>query len=364
MLKNQNQRKRRKKLSSARPHIALGLSGGVDSATSAALLLSEGYQVTGVTCVFCDGDDAVSNIQAAESVCRHLGIDHVVYEAQEIFNQEVIHPFIHDCASGLTPAPCVMCNRHCKIPVLCAAADELGCDKVATGHYARVIQDRKTARFALKRALDESKDQSYMLSLLTQDQLARLVLPLGGYTKLEVRAYAEEHGIPVAHRAESQDLCFITGDYRDFLRDAGIEDERGKIVTFEGEIVGEHKGLHHYTLGQRKGLGVAMGEPYFVVAKDPHNNTIVIAPKNRTFISSLEVKDLNWMFEIPQGPCMVKIRYRSKPALADVVVLDGGRARINFYDPQSLTAPGQCCAIYQGSDLLGGAIIDRVFFLE
>lgn len=320
--------------------------------------------MTGVTCVFQDGEDVASTVQAAESVCRHLGIDHVVYEVQDLFDEQVVRPFIHDCVAGLTPAPCVTCNRYCKIPVLCLAADELGCDKIATGHYARVVHDLETGRYALKRALDESKDQTYMLSLLTQDQLERLVLPLGGYTKPEVRAHAEKLGIPVAHRPESQDLCFVPGDYRDFLRDAGVKDDPGKILTVEGETVGEHAGLHHYTLGQRKGLGVAMGQPYFVVSKNACANTVTIAPKERTFIRAVEVTELNWMLEAPTEPCMVKIRYRSKPALARVKAVEEDRVRVEFFEPQSLTAPGQCCAFYQGSLLLGGGIIDKVIFSE
>lgn len=364
MLTSQSRRKKSKTLNSARAHIALGLSGGVDSATSAALLLSERYRVTGVTCVFQDGPDASATIEAASAVCRHFGIDHVVYEVQDIFARNVIEPFIQDCAAGLTPAPCVTCNRYCKIPVLCLAADELGCEKIATGHYARVVEDLDTGRYTLKRALDESKDQTYMLSLLLQEQLERLVLPLGGYTKPEVRHYAEELGIPVAHRPESQDLCFVEGDYRDFLLQEGVKDAPGSIVTSDGEQVGTHVGLHRYTLGQRKGLGVAMGEPYFVINKDARSNTVTIAPKDRTFIKAVEVAELNWMLECPTEPCMVKIRYRSNPALARVYALPDQRVRVEFGEPQSLTAPGQCCAFYQGSVLLGGGIIDKVIFSE
>lgn len=362
MLTSRSRRKKYPTLNRARSHIALGLSGGVDSATSAALLLSEGYRVVGVTCIFQDDDEAASTVKAAEAVCRHLGIDHVVYEAQKIFAEQVIAPFVHDLAEGFTPAPCVTCNRYCKIPVLCHAADELGCDKIATGHYARVIQDLETGRFALKRALDESKDQTYMLSLLTQEQLSRLVLPLGGYTKSEVRMYAAEQNIPVAHRPESQDLCFVDGDYRDFLRGAGIEDRPGKILTVEGTVVGEHSGLHRYTLGQRKGLGLALGEPYFVIAKDAATNTLTIAPKEQAFIAAVEVDQLNCMLDAPNDRCSVKIRYRSKPAPARLTSLESGRMRVEFDTPQAITAPGQCCAFYQGSMLFGGGIIDRVVF--
>lgn len=362
MLTSRSRRKKPKTLNSARTHIALGLSGGVDSATSAALLLSEGYRVVGVTCIFHDGIESDTTIAAAEAVCRHLGIDHVVYDARQVFDEQVIRPFIADSGSGFTPSPCVTCNRFCKIPVLCHAADELGCEKIATGHYARVVEDLDLRRFALKRALDETKDQTYMLSLLTQDQLARLILPLGGYTKTEVRQYAQDAGIPVAHRPESQDLCFIEGEQRDFFIQSGLPDNPGDIVTPDGKVVGAHTGLHHYTLGQRKGLGVAMGEPYFVVAKDAEVNTLTIAPKEHTFISSVEVSDLNWMLPMPSDPCSVKIRYRSRPALASVELLESDRVRVEFAYPQALTAPGQCCAFYEGNTLVGGGIIDRVVF--
>ena len=376
MLTSQSRRKKPKTLNSTRPHIALGLSGGVDSATSAALLLSQGYRVTGVTCIFNDADAGSategmsaglsgqpgqsSTIAAAEAVCRALGIDHVVYDAREVFRDQVIDPFVADCAQGLTPSPCVTCNRFCKIPLLCQAADELGCEKIATGHYARVVEDTVLHRFALKRALDETKDQTYMLALLTQEQLSRLVLPLGGYTKQEVRQYALEQGIPVAKRPESQDLCFVLGELDDFLAEQGIADESGPIVTRTGEVVGEHQGIHHFTLGQRKGLGVALGEPYFVVGKDAREKSITIAPKEQAFISAVEVVDLNWMLPLPTEPCSVKIRYRSKPVLAHLKALEDDRVRVQFFEPQILTAPGQCCAFYQGSVLLGGGIIDTV----
>lgn len=340
------------------------MSGGVDSATSAALLLSEGYRVTGVTCIFQDDARSRAAVAAAEDVCRFLAIDHVVYEAQSVFEEQVIQPFIDDSRVGLTPSPCVTCNRFCKIPVLCKAADDLGCAKIATGHYARVVEDLDTGRFALKRALDESKDQTYMLSLLTQEQLARLVLPLGGYTKAEVRHYAEDQGIPVAHRAESQDLCFVEGDYRDFLSGAGVVDEPGPILLRDGREVGKHDGLHRYTLGQRKGLGVALGEPHFVVGKDAEANAVLIAPKDKAVIRAVEVGELNWMLPLRTEPCTVKIRYRSAPVIAQVEPLENDRARVVFAQPQALTAPGQCCAFYQGNVLLGGGIIDTVVFSE
>ncbi len=347
--------------------IVLGLSGGVDSATSAALLIAQGYRVIGVTCRFVDDEASADAVKNAEMVCRHLGIDHFVYDARALFEAQVINPFCRLCAQGMTPSPCVFCNRNCKIPVLLKAADDLGCEKVATGHYARVVELVDQGRFTLKVALDHNKDQSYMLSLLDQDQLSRLVLPLGGYTKQEVRSHAASLGIPVATRPESQDLCFVPGDYRDFLLAQGIPDDPGPIVLHSGKVVGEHKGLHHYTLGQRKGLGVALGRPCFVVEKRTDDNTLVVGFEEESLIDSVEVDQLNWMaFDSCEKPfeCSVKIRYRSKAVPCTVTPLGQKRVRVTFLNNQSLTAPGQYAVFYQGDLLCGGGVISSVRFAQ
>lgn len=327
--------------------------------------MSEGYRVYGVTAAFHTDDATAQAIEDAREVCRFLGIDHVVYEAQGLFDQEVIQPFCSMCAEGSTPSPCVFCNRFCKIPLLERAALDLGCEYVATGHYARVVTLPDCGRYALKTALDHSKDQSYMLSLLTQEQLSKLVLPLGGYTKTEIRFHAESLGIPVAHRPDSQDLCFIKDDYRDFLLSRGVEDKPGVIVTKDGRVVGEHQGLHRYTLGQRKGLGVALGEPCFVLEKNTQDNTLVIGFKEDSYLSSVTVSGMNWIaFDTaPQlFECSVKIRYRSEPVPCSVRHDGNNTIRIDFHSPQSLTATGQYAVCYQGDLLLGGGMISAVEF--
>ncbi|MDR2721617.1 MAG: tRNA 2-thiouridine(34) synthase MnmA, partial [Coriobacteriaceae bacterium] len=243
-----------------KPRIALGMSGGVDSAVSAALLMRAGYEVVGVTCLFFDDETALGAQADAKAVCDLLGIAHVVWDCAPAFEAAVIEPFVGDYASGLTPSPCVSCNARCKIPSLIACADSLACAWVATGHYARVARLTKNNRFVIKAALDASKDQSYMLAQLSQDQLARLVFPLGGTTKAEVRIIAQDLGFSVADKPESQDVCFIKGDYVDFLKERGLADEAGAIVNATGEVLGQHTGLFRYTLGQRKGIGVAAGE--------------------------------------------------------------------------------------------------------
>ncbi|MEG2628346.1 MAG: tRNA methyl transferase PRC-barrel domain-containing protein, partial [Raoultibacter sp.] len=233
--------------------IVLGMSGGVDSATSAALLLSAGHQVLGVTCLFLPTKEARAAALDAAAVCKLLGIEHVIRDCTGVFSSCVVDPFVSDYAAGLTPSPCVQCNRFCKIPELIAVADERGYDAVATGHYARIAQLSSNGRFVVKTALDESKDQSYMLAMLEQEQLARLVLPLGGTTKADVRIHAADLGLPVAEKPESQDICFVSGDYTDFLAARGVVGAPGNIVTQAGAVVGQHAGLARYTVGQRKG---------------------------------------------------------------------------------------------------------------
>ena len=238
--------------------IALGMSGGVDSAVSAALLMRAGYEVVGVTCRFRDNAATERAAADAAAVCSQLGIRHETPECVGEFERCVVEPFVSSYAAGLTPSPCVGCNARCKMPALVRVADELGCDRIATGHYARIARLSDSGRFVVKRALDARKDQSYMLSLLSQEQLARLVLPLGAMTKAEVRVIAADLGLVVAEKAESQDNCFIEGDYRPFLRARGVEDAPGDIVDRMGNVLGCHEGLANYTVGQRKGIGVVL----------------------------------------------------------------------------------------------------------
>ncbi|MEG0322358.1 MAG: tRNA 2-thiouridine(34) synthase MnmA, partial [Raoultibacter sp.] len=273
--------------------VALGMSGGVDSATSAAVLMRAGFEVLGVTCLFTDDAKSQAAVRDAAAVCALLGIKHEVSDCTSLFGCEVVDAFVESYAAGFTPSPCVSCNARCKIPALIQAADAFGCEKVATGHYARIAQLSENGRFVVKTALDNSKDQSYMLSQLDQDQLARLILPLGGTTKADVRVLADELGLHVADKPESQDICFIEGDHIAYLEERGVEGVPGNVVDSRGTVVGEHAGLFRYTIGQRKGIGIAASDPYYVIGKHFSRNELVVGFKDETSIGAVTVAHPN-----------------------------------------------------------------------
>lgn len=343
--------------------VALGMSGGVDSSVAAALLQRAGYEVVGVTCLFGDDEAARADAEAAARVCSVLGIRHAVADCTAAFEERVVQPFVRAYAEGLTPSPCVGCNASCKLPALLEVADQLGCGKVATGHYARIAQLSENGRFVVKAGLDERKDQSYMLALLSQGQLARLVLPLGALTKAEVRVLATEMGLPVAEAPESQDICFISGDYRDFLHERGVADEPGAIVDADGTVKGTHDGLFGFTVGQRKGIGVAGPEPYYVVGKRPATRELVIGTADQAKIEGVTVGGANWQaFERLDSACeaMVKLRYRSRGVACIMEPEDEDRVRVRLRSAQPTTAPGQYAVFYEGSTVLGGGMIEEV----
>ena len=343
--------------------VALGMSGGVDSAVSAALLMRAGYEVVGVTCRFTDDAAADRAAGDAAAVCARLGLRHVERDCAALFESAVVQPFVDAYAAGLTPSPCVGCNACCKLPSLLAAADELGCESVATGHYARIAQLADNGRYVVKCALDARKDQSYMLALLSQEQLARLVLPLGGTTKAEVRVLAADLGLPVAEKPESQDVCFIEGDYRAFLRARGVDDRPGAIVDCAGAVLGRHDGLANYTLGQRKGIGVAAPEPYYVVEKRVETRELVVGFADETLIGSVVVGGMNWQAYPALGEsydAMVKLRYRSRPCACIIEPEDDQRVSLALRSPQPTTAPGQYAVLYDGDTVLGGGMIEEV----
>ncbi len=363
--------------------VAVGMSGGVDSSVAALALLQQGYRVVGVTCRFCDDGKTAAAERDAQAVCERLGIAHAVFDATEQFERVVVQPFVEGYAAGLTPSPCVGCNALCKIPSLCEAADELGCEFVATGHYARIAQvplasggpaagdgegrpDASASfRYAVRTALDGSKDQSYMLSMLDQAQLARLILPLGGMTKPAVRQAAAQAGLPVAQKEESQDICFLGDacDYRAFLAQRGVADRPGPIVLADGAMVGSHSGLHGYTVGQRKGLGVAYREPLYVVAKEAEANRLVVGTADQALIGQVHTGPASWQaVEELSEPirAMVKLRYRSRPVPCVVEPAPGGGATVRLNEPQPTTAPGQYAVFYVGDTVIGAAVIGKV----
>lgn len=340
--------------------VALGVSGGVDSAVSISVLKNMGYEVIGITCIFDRSEKTDISIRDAKSVCESFGILHVVYDASEDFSRLVLDNFVSSYERGLTPSPCVVCNAGCKFPSLFNAADKYDCDFVATGHYARIGFNDSSKRYCVKEATDKSKDQSYMLSMLTQEQLAKIVFPLGSMIKTQVRCIAKDLGLDVADKPESQDLCFTSSSYIDYLLDSGIKEVPGDIIDMSGKVLGRHQGLFRYTIGQRKGIGIAAAFPYYVVHKNIETNQLVLGFKESAYTSAVLVKDLNW--QAVQAPstsleCEVKLRYRSKKSPATLIPYANGEVEIALHEPELLTSPGQFAVFYEDDKILGSGVI-------
>lgn len=343
--------------------VALGMSGGVDSAVAAVQLLHAGFRVVGVTCRFCDDEVSACAEADAAATCELLGIPHAVCESVAEFEQCVVAPFVNSYRRGATPSPCVACNAYCKLPALLKAAGEFGCTRIATGHYARIARLSENGRYVVKTALDIRKDQSYMLALLSQEHLSQLMLPLGTLSKAKVRLIASDLGLPVAQKPESQDNCFIRGDYRNFLHEHGVMDRPGDIVNSDGAVIGRHEGLSNYTPGQRKGIGVAAEAPYYVVEKRAESNQLVVGFAHEALIGAVEVSRMNWQaFEMLENPraAMVKLRYRSCPAACIIEPKDTWHIRVTLQKFQPTTAQGQYAVFYEGDTVLGGGKIEEV----
>ncbi len=355
-----------------RKRIVVAMSGGVDSSTAAALLKQQGHEVIGIGLTLSEsqvrGESppsccGIAGMDDARRVASRTGIPFYVLNYRDIFEKAVIDYFCLSYLNGRTPNPCVECNRVVKFGPLLKLADSLGADHVATGHYARVRQDHLTGRYVLEKGLDADKDQSYFLYPLSQEQLSRALFPLGEMTKGQTRELARSFGLDVCDKPASQDICFLeNGDYRRFLAERHPESLRpGPIVDTRGQTLGQHRGIAFYTVGQRKGLGIAAGEPLYVLAVDKATGTVVVGSREELIKSRISVKDVNWIaFEEPPDrlELSVKIRYRQQEFRATVSREDDSRVVVSFATPHAAAAPGQSAVFYDGDVVVGGGIID------
>lgn len=346
------------------------MSGGVDSSVAAYLMLKRGYDCTGVTLKLFDNDESAAektccsldDTEDARSVCLKLGIPHYVYNFKDIFDEKVVGRFIAAYETGATPNPCIDCNRFIKFGKLFQRAEELGFDCVVTGHYASVEYNENENRYLLKKAPDINKDQSYVLYSLTQRQLAKTVFPLGEMTKEQVRALAEEMGFINARKHDSQDICFVPdGDYARFIEEyTGKSYPGGDFVDESGKVLGRHKGIIRYTVGQRKGLGLALPQPMYVKEKNLEENKVVLCPNSELFSRELLAGELNLIaFDKIEQPLRVsaRVRYNQKEQPATVYQLDGSTIRVVFDVPQRAISKGQAVVLYDGDYVLGGGTI-------
>jgi tRNA-uridine 2-sulfurtransferase len=359
------------------------MSGGVDSSTVAAMLCAEGNNVIGLTMQLwnqrrlaghkgmpesvqgrcCSLDD----VYDARRVAEHIGIPYYVVNHEERFEREVVRPFVEEYLSGRTPIPCSLCNNHLKFDQLLVIARQIGAERVATGHYARVTYDDTRGRWLLKRPADKSKDQTYFLFGLTQDQLSRTLFPLGDMTKPQVRDLARQHGLALAEKPDSQEICFVPGgDYKRFidayLADQGeaLPDTAGELVTTNGEVIGEHHGIHNFTVGQRKGLGVATGSPLYVIQISGANKQVIVGGEENLYSRTLRARRVNLIAVDDLREPMrvsVKIRHRHEPAHALIEKSDNDEVLVTFDEPQRAITPGQAAVFYDGDIVVGGGWI-------
>src|ERR1700739_1270574 len=362
--------------------VAIAMSGGVDSSTVASVLLQQGRPVVGLTMQLWNqrrspelqGDRpaqhrccSLDDVYDAKRVAQHLNFPHYVVNFEHQFEDRVVRPFVRDYLSGRTPIACTNCNTDVKFEPLLRMARQIGADRLATGHYARIRQDDATGRFQLRRALDPTKDQSYFLWGLSQEQLFRSEFPLGELSKDEVREIARRATLPVAEKPDSMELCFVpNGHYVQFIHAYATENKiplssgDGDIVTESGEVLGRHNGVHNFTIGQRKGLGFAAGKPLYVLAIKPEANRVTVGDDDSLRTTTFEVQNVNWIsIAEPSEPirAAVKIRHKHEPASATVESLPDFRARITFDSPQRAVTPGQAAVIYSNDVVLAGSWI-------
>ncbi|HMP90465.1 MAG TPA: tRNA 2-thiouridine(34) synthase MnmA [Kiritimatiellia bacterium] len=345
---------------------AIGMSGGVDSSVAAALLIDQGWEVIGFTLhMFKDGSRccSIEDVNRARRICDHLGIQHYVLNVMDRFMHEVVGPFTDAYAAGITPNPCIYCNRLFKFGTVLERALQLGCSHMATGHYVRIDQDEQN-RFFLRQGRDPNKDQSYFLHRLTQDQLSHALFPLGELTKPEVRKIAKDRQLPTDGARETADLCFITGKgpatlIEQFHPEVARE---GNVIDDSGKILGRHGGIHKFTLGQREGLGIATGEKMYVKALRPKENIVVVGRRNEIMSAGFTAHDIYWVKNEPPvdgSSLLVRTRYRQKAVPARIWSPGDGRVRVKLEEPVFAITPGQAAVFYDGDAVLGGAWIEQ-----
>lgn len=348
----------------------IAMSGGVDSSLAAKLMKDKGFDCIGCTMKLYHNEDAgiessrtccsLDDVEDARSVAYKLGIPFYLFNFTDAFRDTVIRKFIESYENGITPNPCIDCNRYMKFDKLYQRAKTLGCDYIVTGHYARI--EEQAGKFVLKKALDETKDQSYVLYSMTQEQLAHTIFPLGSMRKTEVRAIAEESGFVNADKPDSQDICFVpNGDYASVIElQTGKESAEGNFVDKQGNNLGRHKGVIHYTIGQRKGLGVSSTEPLYVCGICPQDGNVILGSNDDLFSREAYVSDFNWISgEVPRSEfrCNAKIRYRQPEQWVTVIPTGADTVHITFDEPQRAITPGQAAVLYDGDIVLGGGTI-------
>ncbi len=340
--------------------VMVGMSGGVDSSAAALILLKQGYEVYGATMRLSpDENFDASAEEDAKKVCDELGIEHYVFDMREEFKKNVVDYFVDEYIHARTPNPCIACNKHLKFGLFLDKALEMGMDYIATGHYARI--EHNDGEYKLKMSDAENKDQSYVLYNLNQFILSHTLMPLGDYKKEEIREKCEESGLSVAHKSESMEICFVKDDdYVRFIKEySGYEEEKGKIYDTFGNVLGEHKGLINYTIGQRKGIG-AYGRPMFVLKLDYENNFLILGEKGMEFSSVIYADNVNYLSaKIPTEEFLsqVKVRYQAKPAEATIIPQGNDSVKIILKNPQRAVTPGQSVVFYDGDYVVGGGIV-------